>query len=158
VLLAIPFVPGIEVGLLIIALYGPWGAVAVFAATNLGLQVGFLAGCLCRALPVLPAKLTRMLVDQSAPADAPVAETSENGLMNRLGRLWPRISGYRYLLLGLLLNLPGNAVVGGGGGIAFLSGFSRRFSWLWYTLTILIATCPVPILAALGVLSAEALR
>ncbi len=153
ILLAIPFIPGIEIGLLIIALYGPWGAVAVFATTNLALQAGFLAGCVSRALPFGPARLARLLT-----ADGDVADAASQGLAARLARLWPRIGRYRYVLLGLLLNLPGNAAVGGGGGIVFLSGLSGRFAWRWYALTLLIATCPVPVLAALGVLSMESLK
>ncbi len=154
VLLAIPFVPGIEIGLLIIALYGPLGAVAVFLATNLALLAGYSVGRLTRALPVARAKLEGILGEP----EAALTHGRKHGVIARLARLWPQLDRYRYVLIGLLLNLPGNAIVGGGGGIAFLSGLSGRFAWGWYTLTILIATCPLPVLAVLGVLTMDRLK
>jgi len=44
----------------------------------------------------------------------------------------------------LTLNIPGNSLVGGGGGIAFIAGLSGLFSYPAYLATILIAVAPVP--------------
>jgi hypothetical protein len=44
------------------------------------------------------------------------------------------------------LNVPGNGLVGGGGGIAFMVGMSGLFSLNGYILTLLIAVAPVPLL------------
>jgi len=52
---------------------------------------------------------------------------------------------HRYLLLGILLNLPGTSLIGGGGGIALVAGLSRLFSFPAFILTIVIATAPIPL-------------
>ena len=39
-------------------------------------------------------------------------------------RLLPFLLRYRYVALALAFNLPGNAVLGGGGGIAMMAGLS----------------------------------
>jgi len=45
----------------------------------------------------------------------------------------------------LVLNLPGNSLVGGGGGIAFIAGLSGMFSYIGFILAIAIAVAPVPV-------------
>jgi len=50
---------------------------------------------------------------------------------------------YRYLALAVLLNVPGNAVIGGGGGIAMLVGMTRLFSFPAYIATVVLAVSPV---------------
>jgi hypothetical protein len=153
-LVAVPFVPGIEIGLLIIALYGPWGALAVYLATSLALNAGFAVGCGARALSISPERLAQWMTAGGERH----GRAEKSSMVARLSALWPRLSRYRYLLLGILLNLPGNAVLGGGGGIAFLSGASGRLAWRWYAVTVLVATSPVPLLAAAGLLSLEMLK
>jgi hypothetical protein len=64
---------------------------------------------------------------------------------------------YRYLMLALLFNLPGNSVLGGGGGIALICGMSRLFHWKWFVLTVILVTAPVPLLAFLGLIQLEVL-
>jgi hypothetical protein len=66
------------------------------------------------------------------------------------------LSKYRYLTIALLFNLPGNYLIGGGGGISLACGISRRFSWKWFLLTVVLAVSPVPLLAFLGVIQLEA--
>jgi hypothetical protein len=51
---------------------------------------------------------------------------------------------YRYLALALAVNLPGNVILCGGGGIALMAGLSRLFDPLPFLLTILLAVLPVP--------------
>ena len=65
-------------------------------------------------------------------------------------RLVPTLIKYRYVAIVLILNLPGNALVGGGGGIAMLAGMSRLFSLPGFIIAIAIAVAPVPLLAFLG--------
>lgn len=70
-------------------------------------------------------------------------------------RLLVQLFAHRYLALAVFLNLPANAVVGGGGGVALLCGMSGQFGWRGYLLTIAIATSPVPILMLTGLLSLD---
>ena len=62
------------------------------------------------------------------------------------GWLSPLARSQRYILLALLINLPGNTILGGGGGILLVAGVSRLFSPVATLLTIALAVAPVPIL------------
>ena len=53
--------------------------------------------------------------------------------------------GYRYVLIGALVNVPGTFAIGGGGGILMLAGLLRLFHWSGIILTLAIATLPVPL-------------
>ena len=57
---------------------------------------------------------------------------------------------YRYLALALAINMPGNIVLGGGGGIAMMAGLSRMFDPLPFLLTVLIAVLPIPLIFFVG--------
>ena len=56
----------------------------------------------------------------------------------------------RYVVLALLFNMPGNSVLGGGGGIAFIAGLSGRYRFWAYLLSVLIAVAPFPLLFLLN--------
>ena len=73
------------------------------------------------------------------------------------GRLAALLFDHRYLTLAVCLNVPGNSVLGGGGGIALLCGLSRQFSWRSFLLILAIATSPVPILVLAGLVNMEPL-
>jgi len=60
-------------------------------------------------------------------------------------KIVPLLLKYRYLALLPAINLPGNVVIGGGGGIAMMAGLSRLFSPGLYFLTVAIAVSPVPL-------------
>jgi hypothetical protein len=47
--------------------------------------------------------------------------------------------------LACLFNLPGNVVLGGGGGIALLAGLSRLYAPLPMAVTVALAVAPVPL-------------
>ena len=64
---------------------------------------------------------------------------------------------YRYLTIAVLINMPGNYILGGGGGISIACGTSRRISWKGFLITIALAVSPVPLLAYLGIIQLEAL-
>lgn len=152
--LAMPFLPGVELGLLIMAVFGPAGALAAYLATLGGLMLAYGVG---RALPehvivkwlgrvgvVLPnggivAAVDRMIAPKATDLSPP-------------RRLAANLLNHRHLSLALCLNFPGNAALGGGGGVALLCGASRQFGWRAFVLTIAIAISPVPILvlACLG--------
>tara|TARA_R110002094_G_scaffold111754_1_gene108492 strand:- start:276 stop:596 length:321 start_codon:yes stop_codon:yes gene_type:complete len=57
--------------------------------------------------------------------------------------LGPRVVRYRYFVVAVALNVPGNALIGGGGGIALTAGLSRVFSTAATLLTIIVAVSPV---------------
>ena len=64
---------------------------------------------------------------------------------------------YRYLTIAVLINMPGNYILGGGGGISIACGTSRRISWKGFLITIALAVSPVLLLAYLGIIQLEAL-
>lgn len=144
-LLAMPFVPGLELGLLIMVLFGAPGAIVAHLATVAGLLMSFAVG-------------DRMAAGSSTK-DAVgrfMAWTQTNGSRGEGDqrplhlRLAGALKGYRHLALAVLLNTPGNAVLGGGGGIAFLCGASREFRWPSFVLTAALATAPLPLLVIAG--------
>lgn len=152
-LIALPFVPGVELGIALMMVEGAWIAPFIWAATVLGLSLAFIAGA---ALPY-PA-LRRLLSDlRLSRAAAMVAAIEPMDLEARLAYLrsrmpaWlkPIIGGQRYVLLALLINLPGNSILGGGGGILLLAGFSRLFGPPGALLTVALAVAPVPIIVYL---------
>jgi hypothetical protein len=49
-------------------------------------------------------------------------------------------------MIALILNLPGNALVGGGGGIGMIVGVSRLFPFTRYFLLVSLAILPLPLL------------
>lgn len=150
VLLALPFVPGVEVGLALLAMEGAWIAPFVYLGTVGGLVLAFLAGAhlpyryLHRIFADLGAERACRLLERLEPLD----EAARIALIRKPLPPWlARITlGWRYLLLAVLFNLPGNALLGGGGGIALVAGLSRIFDARIAIPTILIAVAPVPLL------------
>ena len=70
-------------------------------------------------------------------------------VQNSPSQVLPALVRHRYLALAVALNLPGNFLVGGGGGIALVAGVSRLYSVTGFMLTIAIAiaiaVAPVPL-------------
>jgi hypothetical protein len=64
---------------------------------------------------------------------------------NAPNRVVPLLLRHRYLALAIVLNLPGNIVIGGGGGIALMAGASRLYSVPAFLITTALAVSPVPI-------------
>jgi hypothetical protein len=60
-------------------------------------------------------------------------------------RFLPLLLRYRYLALAVALNIPGNYLIGGGGGIALFAGVSRLYSVPGYLITIVLSVAPVPL-------------
>jgi len=149
VLMAIPFLPGIEIGLILMSMLGPKGVLVTYLCTIAALAIGFGLG---RLLPTRPLimflrwlKLARaeallMAFDATPPKRrlAFLAEKAPAGAA-------PALLRHRYLLVAFLLNIPGNALIGGGGGIAMMAGLSRLYSFPQYLFTIAVATLPGPI-------------
>jgi hypothetical protein len=157
--LAMPFIPGVELGLLIIAVFGPAGALVAYAATIGGLSLAYTVGRMLpeRVVVELPARIGIPM-----PRDGVASAMQGMITASRLTRSAPRrlaaaLLDHRYLTLAVCLNFPGNAALGGGGGLALLCGLSRQFGWRSFVLTVAIATSPVPILVLVGLLNMEPL-
>ncbi|MGI9389874.1 MAG: hypothetical protein ACR2O1_07440 [Boseongicola sp.] len=150
VLIAIPFMPGIEIGISLLILKGASIAPLVYAATVLGLSLALLAGrftpyrWLHGLLADLRLRRASNLVERLAPM------SREERLEHLAGRapswLRPFVRTGRYLVLAILFNVPGNSVIGGGGGIAFIAGFSRLFRPGIAILVIALAVPWVPLI------------
>ncbi len=149
-LLALPFVPGVEVGLLILAMQGPGAALPVYLATLAGLGLAYGAGrwlpprWIAGTLADLGLGRAAALVDRAAdlPPEARLAL-----LRDRLpARLGVALAGWRYLLLAAALNVPGNWLLGGGGGLMLVAGLTGVFRPGATLLTVALAVAPVPLL------------
>lgn len=148
-LLAIPFAPGIEIGLMLLAAEGAWIAPWIYLATMAGLLLAYGLG---EWVPY--ARLHRMLADLHMRRACallerihPLSRRERVMLLHDNAPKWlrPFISRYRYLFLAVIINLPGNAVIGGGGGILFLTGLSRLFNPAGVALTLALGVLPLPL-------------
>ena len=148
-LLAIPFVPGAEVGLAMMTVLGPPIALLVYICTVVGLSISFIVG---RTVP-LPAlirltedvkfsRTNKLLKDIESHGNEERLEHLVNITQNRFLRA---ILRSRYFALGIALNVPGNFLIGGGGGIALFAGISRLYSFVGFLITIAVAVAPIPI-------------
>ncbi len=156
-LLALPFVPGVELGLLIMVFFGRDGIIAAYLATIGGLCLAYAAA------RFLPNKMTSRWVtrlglsdaaeDPGAAINGMVANAKVTGRL--AGKFGSFLLDHRYLTLATCLNLPGNSVLGGGGGIAFLCGLSGQFHWRRFILTVVLATAPIPLLVLFGLVPVE---
>jgi hypothetical protein len=149
-MIAIPFVPGIEIGMSLLALRGLEIAPFLYLATVSGLMLAYGMGqwlshdwlaARCRDL-----RLSRI-------ADM-LEQARDLSPKERLAQLEARLPAglarhairWRYLLLALLVNLPGSGVIGGGGGISLMAGVSRMYRPWPTLLTFALAVAPVPLL------------
>jgi len=148
-LIAVPFVPGIEIGLTLLAVEGAWIAPWLYLATVSGLLIAYAAG---EWVPYV--RLHRILADLHMRRACallehiqPLSRAERVILMRGRAPRWlrPFITRYRYLVMAAVINLPGNSVIGGGGGIVFLMGLSRLFRPVAVALTLSLAVMPVPL-------------
>ena len=153
-LLAMPFLPGVEIGLALMTMLGPKGILLVYVCTLVALSISFGIG---RLIPpnVLIAFLQWLHLARAAALVKNLysveAEDRLDFLSEKLPtRTIPALLKRRYLVLAVLLNLPGNAVIGGGGGLAMMAGMSRLYAFPMYFLLISVATLPGPILIMLS--------
>ncbi len=149
-MIAVPFVPGIEVGVALMMMRGADVAPAVYVATVAGLSLAFLTGSrlsdqwLIKGFAALRLRRAEALIAGFAPLSRPQRLTA---LRHRLpGRLGDWMIRYRYVAAALLLNLPGSGMIGGGGGVCLIMGLSRLFGPLAGVLTIALAVLPVPMI------------
>jgi len=149
-LMAIPFMPGIEIGLALMILLGSKGALLVYLCTLAALIISFLIG------RIMPPRLLIRLLDwlHLERASALLARLEPLDRQQRLelmyarapSRLLPLLLRHRNLAVIGLLNLPGNALIGGGGGIGVIAGMSGIFAFPVFVLLTAAATAPIPLL------------
>jgi hypothetical protein len=148
-LMALPFVPGVEVGMMMMALFGAKIVPLVYLATVVALVIAFVVGHyipqrfvleLLEALRLPRAKGLLQSVESLGPA-----ERADFLLQGTSSRWVPFLLKHKHMAVAVALNVPGNAVIGGGGGISVAAGFSGLFSLPAYALTISLAVAPVPI-------------
>lgn len=149
VFLAVPFVPGAEIGLTLLGLLGSQAVPLVYGATLCGLCLAFAIGrlvpppAISRTLGRLGMKRAAGFVERMAPLEP--SELLEVLLSQASGRALPFLLRNRYVALIVLLNLPGNFLLGGGGGISMLAGLCRLYAPLPFFIAIAIAVAPVPL-------------
>ena len=150
VFIAIPFVPSVEVGWGLMLLLGADLAPLVYLFTVVGLSASYIIG---RRIPesrlqIFLEKLsltrTSNLVGKLKTLDT---EQRLALLLARApARFIPTLVRHRYLAVAVALNIPGNTVIGGGGGISLVAGMSRLFGLCRFVLTLAVAVAPVPLL------------
>jgi hypothetical protein len=158
-LLSVPFMPGVELGLLLMCVFGKEGIVFAYLCTVAGLNLAFVMG---RWLPkkwiaswLERLRFSRSCADHSGGIEE-MLDHSTFGQNFRRHWLGSYVLKYPYLALAVLFNLPGNFLLGGGGGMSLVCGASRHIPWKRFFLTVVLATSPVPLLAFFGLIQIEA--
>ncbi|GGL74221.1 hypothetical protein [Wenxinia marina] len=147
-LLAIPFVPAVEIGVSILVMRGAEMAPVAYVATVAGLMLAYLAGRYI-PLPFLGRLCADLRLRRAGALIARLEALPPEARLAALGERLPRpvaalLTDWRYVTLGVLINLPGNVVLGGGGGILLIAGLSGLFRAGPVLATLLVAVLPVP--------------
>jgi hypothetical protein len=155
--MALPFCPGIEIGLAMLVVLGAKGAPLVYAATVFALCAAFAVGRLVPPGAVI-ALLGRLRLHRARLLlERMQALERRERLAFLLRQSPPRVARWllehRYLAVALALNTPGNLLIGDGGGIALAAGFSGLYSFPRFALTVVLAVAPVPLAVMLGALA-----
>jgi len=148
-LMTLPFMPGIEIGLTLMLFLGSKGILLVYICTLVALSISYSIGrkipphLFAKLLNWLYLKKARDLVLQmeAMPHNERISLLQEKAPT----RFAPHILKHRYLAIAALLNLPCNALIGGGGGIGLIAGMSGIITYPRYLLLISIAIAPIPI-------------
>lgn len=152
-LMMLPFVPGVEIGLGLMVMFGAKIVPVVYLGTVLALTLAFLIGRLvpqrsiAETFGILRLTRTRDLLRRLEPLDS--SQRLEFLLQSASTRVTPFLLRHRFIALAVALNMPGNALIGGGGGIGLVAGFSRLFTLPKFALTVALAVSPVPLIILL---------
>jgi len=148
-LMAVPFMPGIEIGLALMVMLGSKGALLVYLCTLVALSISFTVG------RTIPPRLVYRLLNwlYLYKASALVRQLEPLNQLERLrllqekapAKIAPFLLNHRYLTVAVALNLPGNALIGGGGGIGLIVGMSKIIPFHAYIALLAIAIAPVPL-------------
>lgn len=154
VLTAIPFVPGTEIGVALLMVFGAPVAVAVYLSTLTALTLAFAVG---RLVPErrLAGWLTRHGFIRAAGLITAFERLGPEGRDRYLTQTAPRwlkpwLVDHRMITLVVLINMPGNTLLGGGGGIALVTGLSKLMPVPQFLVCVALAVSPVPIAVVLA--------
>ena len=149
-LMTLPFMPGIEIGLTLMLFLGSKGVILVYFCTLIALSISFLIGQriplqkFAKFLGWLHLGKSRDLILEMEP----LSPDERVAILHKKApaKIVPHLLNHRYLGIALLLNLPCNAVIGGGGGIGLIIGMSGLITYTRYLVTIAVSISPVPII------------
>ena len=149
VLAAIPFVPGAEIGFALLLLFGGQVAPLVYVGMVGALVVSY---SIARLVPstFLARALDWLGLKKASKFMAELEATPQENRLEMLSGVIPSKVGqkllrHRYVLLGVAINTPGNSLLGGGGGLAFIAGASRLFGFWTFLAVVICAVAPVPL-------------
>ena len=143
-----------EIGISLIVFFGPKICFLVYVCTVTALTISYIAG---RLIPVrycagffgfLGLNRAKHLIEQIAPLAA--EERLGFFLENTASKFGPFLLRHRFLALAVVLNVPGNMVIGGGGGIAMLAGMTGLYAAPAYFLTVMLAVAPLPLIITIA--------
>ncbi|MBT3226180.1 MAG: hypothetical protein HN580_15555 [Deltaproteobacteria bacterium] len=158
-LLSIPFFPGVELAWLVIMIFGKEAVVMIFFFTICGLSLSFAIGRWFEKSWVTSGldirSLEKRFYERIEKIKARIKKQLPEMFLSKTSR--HLLPNSRYIILAILINLPGNTIIGGGGGIALLCGMNRSFSWKGFIVTIALAISPLPILLFMGLIQIEAM-
>jgi hypothetical protein len=152
-LIAIPFVPSIEIGLGLILVLGADLAPLVYLFTVIGLSLSFVIGCMIpesglqKFFDDLSLKKSSRLIERLRSLDTD--ERLALLVSHAPAKFLPTLLRHRYVAVAVALNIPGNTIIGGGGGISLIAGMSRLFRFWQFLLMLSIAVAPVPVIIVL---------
>lgn len=146
VLLMVPYMPGMEVGLIIMMVFGPMGIVGAWLSTVFGMTMAFFIGTKIKKTAYMQVFITRVnALSQSNP---------EQGRLRKVLAYWLRLLSISpYLSTAVLINLPGNSLIGGGGGIALTAGALSEMMLMKFVFTIALASAILPTLLLTGMIT-----
>lgn len=149
-LMATPFMPGIEIGLTVMLLLGNKSALLIYLCTLIALSISYLIGK-CFPLRLVHRLLNWLYLNRASDLVSHLEPLSQSERLELLyakapAKFAPFLLNHRYAMIAVLLNLPGNALIGGGGGIGLVVGMSRLIPFHKYFLVISLAIAPVPLL------------
>lgn len=127
--LIIPYFPSLEIGLVMMIWFQEPGVIIIYSATVLSLTIAYLVGSKMKRNNFFNEMFNHLIKFK---------------VTDQLSKKHP------YLSLVFLLNMPGNTVLGGGGGIAMNFGHNSYLSFPKFFTGCAIATSPLPIIFLIG--------
>jgi hypothetical protein len=148
-LMAIPFMPGIEIGMAVMLLLGYKSALLIYLCTLIALSISYSVGRFF-PIPLVHRFLKWLYLDQASTLICQLEPLNRQQRLALLdskapAKLAPFLLNHRYWTIAILLNLPGNALIGGGGGIGLIVGMSGIIPFYKYFLLLVVSILPIPL-------------